>query len=66
MEKNFEIYKIYKNFGLWWNQVHQTLICLGFLWLKEVDFLLFWFEWLHEWLKTISIDSKGVLAIGIQ
>ncbi|RVW58811.1 Retrovirus-related Pol polyprotein from transposon opus [Vitis vinifera] len=32
----------------------------------EVDFLLFWFEWLHEWLEMISIDSKGVLAIGIQ
>ena len=48
------------------NHVQQTLLCLGFLRLKEVDLLLFWFEWLHEWLDTISIDSKDVLAIGIQ
>ena len=40
--------------------------CLGFLWFKEVDFLLFWFEWLHEWRETISIDFKAVIAIGIQ
>ena len=57
-----KIYKFYKNFGLWYNHVQQTLLCLGFLRLKEVDFLLFWFEWL----ETISIDSKGVLAIRIQ
>ena len=43
--------------------VLQTLLCLGFLRLKEVDLLLFWFEWLHEWLETISIDFKAVLAI---
>ena len=48
------------------NHVQQTLLCLGFLSLKEVDLLLFWFEWLHEWLETISIDFEGVLAIGIQ
>ena len=64
--KNMKIYKFYKNFGLWYNHVQQTLLCLGFLRFKEVDFLFFWFKWLHEWLETISIDSKVVLAIGIQ
>ena len=48
------------------NHVQQTLLCLGLLRLKEVDLLLFWFEWLHEWLETISINFEGVLAIGIQ
>ena len=45
------------------NHVQQTLLCLGFLRLKEVDLLLFSFEWLHKWLKTMSIDFEGVLAI---
>ena len=48
------------------NHVQQTLFHLDFLRLKEVDFLLFWFEWLHEWLETISIDFEAVFAIGIR
>ena len=61
--KNLKIYKIYNNFGLWQNHVQQTLFSLGFWRLKEVDLLLFWFEWLHEWLETISIDFEAILAL---
>ena len=38
---------------------------LGFLWLKEVDFLIFLLEWFNEWLETMTIDLKSVSAIGI-
>ena len=65
-EKKLENLQNLQNLQKFWtvvNHVQQTLLCLGFLRLKEVDFLLFWFEWLHEWLETISIDFEGVLAI---
>ena len=39
---------------------------LGFLWLKEVDLLLFLLEWLNEWFETMTIDFKSVSAVGIQ
>ena len=66
MNKVFKLTKLNKKHGLWWNQTHLTLFWLGFLWLKEVDFLIFLLEWLNEWLETMTIDLKSVNAIGIQ
>ena len=66
INKAFKLTKLNKKYGLWWNQVHLTLFWLGFLWLKEVDFLFFLLEWLNGWLETMTIDFKSVCAVGIQ
>ena len=66
INKALKLAKLNKNYGLWQDQVHLTPFWLGFLWLKEVDFLLILIEWIDEWLETMAIDFKSVCAIGIQ
>ena len=66
MEKLENLQNLQKNLDCGKTTSSKPFFGLDFLRLKEVDCLIFWFEWLHEWLETISIDSKAVLAIGIQ
>ena len=66
INKAFKLTKFKQKHGLWQDQVHLTPFWLGFMWLKEVDFLLILIEWLHESFETMAIDFKSVCVVGIQ